>query len=166
MAMEPNLKDAYGKAKQILEMKKRNPRLKEMGNPQLVKTMLRKKGETGSPEPVDKQTKEKNDQAVRDMLEARGVLNLPRASEKLPSVDLGAPIDATPKLPKEATPPLTKEGGGPEEDREDLQEISGQLKKASKLHGNQSKRVGKIAQGIKSEVGNPYMKRSKSKYGM
>ena len=166
MAMNENTKVAYGKAQQVLEMKKRNPRLKEIGNAQLVKTMLRKKGETGSQTPVDEQTKKKNDQAVRDMLEARGVLNLPRASEKLPSVDLGAPIDATPKLPKEATPPLTKEGGGPQEDREDLQEISGQLKKASKLHGDQSKRVGKIAQGIKSEVGNPYMKRSKSKYGM
>ncbi len=59
--------------------------------------------------------------------------------------------------------PRLSEVGGP---KEDLQDISGQLGKASKLHGDQSKRVGKIAAGMKSETGNPYMKRSKSKYGM
>lgn len=55
------------------------------------------------------------------------------------------------------------ETGGP---KEDLMEISGQLSKASKLHGNQSKRVAGVAKGMKGEAGNPYMKRSKSKYGM
>lgn len=59
--------------------------------------------------------------------------------------------------------PRLSEAGGP---KEDLQDISGQLGNASKLHGDQSKRVGKIAEGMKSETGNPYMKRSKSKYGM
>ena len=59
--------------------------------------------------------------------------------------------------------PRLSEVGGP---KEDLEDISGQLGKASKLHGDQSKRVGKIAAGMKSETGNPYMKRSKSKYGM
>ncbi len=46
--------------------------------------------------------------------------------------------------------------------KEDLNEISGQLKKASNLHAKQSKRVSKIS----DKIGNPYMKKSKSKYGM
>ena len=72
-------------------------------------------------------------------------------------------FDKLPRLSEAGGPGKDYETGGP---KEDLQDISGQLGKASKLHGNQSKRVAKIAEGMKSETGNPYMKRSKSKYGM
>mgnify|MGYP003132789463 FL=1 len=76
-------------------------------------------------------------------------------TRKLPTVQQEEPVDDGTGNPNEY--------GGPEED---LEEVAGQLGKASKLHGNQSKRVAKIAKGMKGEVGNPYMKRSKSKYGM
>jgi hypothetical protein len=133
--MDPNLQGAYNKAQQIQEMKKRNPRLDQMSAGDRVKTLLRKKGERGQPNPVDSKTKMRNDQAVKDLLESKGIFNLP----------------------------TLKETGGP---KEDLQEVSAQLGKASQLHGDQSKRVAGIAKGMKGEVGNPYMKRGKSKYGM
>ena len=56
--------------------------------------------------------------------------------------------------------------GGAGNPKDDLNEISGQLKKASNLHANQSERVSKISKKIKSGEGNPYMKKSKSQYGM
>jgi len=145
--MDPNLADAYGKAQKIEEMKKRNPRLAQMSAGDRVKTLLRKKGERGQPKPVDDKTKKSNDRAVADLLEAKGLTGLKKVKPK--DRDIKKKIDP--------------ETGGP---KEDLMEISGQLNKASKLHGNQSKRVAGVAKGMKGEAGNPYMKRSKSKYGM
>ena len=102
-----------------------------------MKTLLRKKGERGQPKPVDTATQKKNQQYVADLLESKGLVGLNNI----------------------------KEGTG-NPNKEDLMEISGQLKKASKLHGNQSERVASVAKSMKGEAGNPYMKRSKSKYGM
>lgn len=160
--MSKNLADAYGKAKEIKRMERGNPRLANLSSKDQVKTLLRKKGERGQPKPVDEVTKKSNDQAVQDLLEKLGSINV---------------------IPKKRTQPVMKsddgsvkvkgmetvEGGNPNEyggPKEDLEEVAGQLGKASKLHGNQSKRVADIAKGMKGEVGNPYMKRSKSKYGM
>ena len=85
---------------------------------------------------------------------AQGRMDRDRASKMAMDKFMKRKFDKLPRL---------SEVGGP---KEDLEDISGQLGKASKLHGDQSKRVGKIAAGMKSETGNPYMKRSKSKYGM
>ena len=68
----------------------------------------------------------------------------------------GAGVDIS-KLPRASG------AGNP---KEDLSEISGQLKKASNLHAKQSDRVAKISKKMKSGEGNPYEKKSKSKYGM
>ena len=68
----------------------------------------------------------------------------------------GAGVDIS-KLPRASG------AGNPEED---LDEISGQLKKASNLHAKQSDRVAKISKKMKSGEGNPYEKKSKSKYVM
>ena len=149
--MNKNLADAYSKAKEIKRMERGNPRIANMSPGEKVKTLLRKKGERGSPQTVPDATKQKNDRAVQDFLEEKGIFNLPTVKpkqRKLPTMDSDA---------------KDKETGGP---KEDLEEVSAQLGKASKLHGNQSKRVASIAKGMKGEVGNPYMKRGKSKYGM
>tara|TARA_Y100000114_G_C11699596_1_gene297762 strand:+ start:551 stop:1021 length:471 start_codon:yes stop_codon:yes gene_type:complete len=152
--MSKNLADAYGKAKEIKRMERGNPRIANMSPKDRVRTLLRKKGEQGNPTPVDSKTAKKNDQAVKDMLEQKGIFNLPKVTPKK---------RPQPGITDEDLRRLAGETGGP---KEDLQEVAGQLGKASKLHGNQSKRVAKIAKGMKGEVGNPYMKRSKSKYGM
>jgi hypothetical protein len=156
--MSPNLADAYGKAKEIQRMERGNPRLSNMSRKEQVKTLLRKKGETGSPDIVDAATKKKNDDAVKDLLESKGFPNLPRMSASNKPVN----VPKSPKV-KPKSRPIGPEGGNP---KEDLQEVSAQLGKASQLHGDQSKRVAGIAEGMKGEVGNPYMKRGKSKYGM
>tara|TARA_R100001126_G_scaffold99305_1_gene74666 strand:- start:254 stop:703 length:450 start_codon:yes stop_codon:yes gene_type:complete len=145
--MDPKLAGAYGKAQEIEQMRKRNPRLNEMSAGQRVKTLLRKKGERGQPKPVDEKTKKTNDRAVADLLEAKGLTGLKKVKPK----------------DRDIKKKIGDETGGP---KEDLMEISGQLNKASKLHGNQSKRVAGVAKGMKGEAGNPYMKRSNSKYGM
>ena len=158
--MSPELTEYYGKAKQVQQIARRNPRVGNMSPRDQVKTLLRKKGKNGSPNPVDDSTKNKNDQAVKDYLEDKGILNLPRmgATNKPVGVSPGPTVSPKPRPPK-----IDPEAGGP---KEDLREISGQLSKASKLHGNQSKRVAGIAKGMKGDVGNPHMKRGKSKYGM
>tara|TARA_R100000808_G_C2104543_1_gene120599 strand:- start:285 stop:791 length:507 start_codon:yes stop_codon:yes gene_type:complete len=160
--MSPDLADAYGKAKEIKRMERGNPRLANLSSKEQVKTLLRKKGETGSPKPVDDATKKKNDQAVKDLMESLGTFKLanPKA-RKLPKIEGDTSIKTKGMETIEGGNP--NEYGGP---KEDLEEVAGQLSKASKLHGNQSKRVASIAKGMKGEVGNPYMKRGKSKYGM
>ena len=135
--MNPNLADAYNKANQIREIEKGNPRFANMPRNAQVNTVLRKKGERGQQKPVDQATQQRNDRAVADLLEAKGLIGLNNIKEGI---------------------------GNP--NKEDLMKISGQLGKASKMHGDQSKRVAGIAKGMKSDVGNPHMKRSKSKYGM
>lgn len=147
--MNPNLAEAYSKAKKIRQIEKGNPRIAALSPKDRVKTLLRKKGERGQPKPVDTATQQKNQQAVADLLESKGLVGL-------------KPISAKPK-DRDIKKKIGDETGGP---KEDLMEISGQLNKASKLHGNQSKRVAGVAKGMKGEAGNPYMKRSKSKYGM
>ena len=126
--MDKNLAEAYGKAQEIQEMKKRNPRLENMSAGDRVKTLLRKKGERGSPKPVDKSTKPKNDQAVKDFIESKGIFNLPTVS---------------PKLRKKPTI--------------ETEELEAEFKVGGET-GDQRVDYG--------ELGNPYMKRGKSKYGM
>ena len=147
--MNPNLAEAYSKAQKIREIEKGNPRIANMSRSAQVKTLLRKKGARGQPKPVDGKTQKKNQQAVADLLESKGLTGLKAIESKPKDRDIKKKIG--------------DETGGP---KEDLMEISGQLNKASKLHGNQSKRVAGVAKGMKGEAGNPYMKRSKSKYGM
>lgn len=152
--MNPNLAEAYSKAKKIREIEKGNPRIanirKTAGGGAQVKTLLRKKGERGQPKPVDTATQQKNRRAVADLLESKGLMGL-------------KPIPAKPK-DRDIKKKIGDGTGNP--NKEDLMEISGQLKKASKLHGNQSERVASVAKSMKGDVGNPHMKRSKSKYGM
>lgn len=152
--MTKRLSDAYNTAKQIRDLEKGNPRIanirKTAGGGAQVKTLLRKKGERGQPKPVDTATKQKNERAVADLLESKGLVGL-------------KPIPAKPK-DRDIKKKIGDGTGNP--NKEDLMEISGQLSKASKLHGNQSKRVAGVAKSMKGEAGNPYMKRSKSKYGM
>ncbi len=73
-----------------------------------------------------------------------------RVAKKAMDQFLNRGVDIS-KLPRASA--RSNEIGNP---KEDLGEISAQLTKASKLHGNQSKRVSKIAEGMKSETGNPY----------
>lgn len=150
--MNPNLADAYNKAKQIREIEKGNPRIAALSPKARVKTLLRKKDERGQPKPVDQATQQRNDRAVADLLEAKGLTGFKAIRPKERKLPTPEEIRAS-----------NKEQGGP---KEDLQEVSSQLGKASKMHGDQSKRVAGIAKGMKGEVGNPYMKRGKSKYGM
>ena len=119
--MDDNLKDAYGKALELTEIAKRNPKVGNMSPKVRVGKYVRRKSETGSPEPVNRVTRAKHNAAMQDFLEDRGLANLPRLSER-------------------------SETGGP---KEDLNEISGQLTKASNLHARQSDRVGKIAKKMK-----------------
>ena len=147
--MNPNLAEAYSKAKKIRQIEKGNPRIAALSPKDRVKTLLRKKGERGQPKPVDTATKQKNERAVADLLESKGLVGL-------------KPISAEPK-DRDIKKKIGDETGGP---KEDLMKISGQLKKASKLHGDQSERVASVAKSMKGDVGNPHMKRSKSKYGM
>ena len=254
--MSKQLSDAYGTAKKMREVEKGNPRIAALSPKDRVKTLLRKKGERGQPKPVDTATKQKNERAVADLLESKGLMGLkpipakpksrdikstfgdkpkvdePEDGNPLPAPNIAAAADTSAaelstisainrlgqsdkKRPQYAALSPTKrqqkrtarierqyqkqsqknpekalkryqkrtaraefktaredarrraraksETGGP---KEDLMEISGQLNKASKLHGNQSKRVAGVAKGMKGEAGNPYMKRSKSKYGM
>lgn len=154
--MSKQLSDAYGTAQKVREVEKRNPRIAALSPKDRVKTLLRKKGERGQPKPVDTATKKKNEQYVLDVLESKGLMGLKPIPAKLKSRDITSTFGDKPKVDEPET-------GGP---KEDLMEISGQLNKASKLHGNQSKRVAGVAKGMKGEAGNPYMKRSKSKYGM
>ncbi len=161
--MSKNLADAYGKAKEIKRMERGNPRLANLSSKDQVKTLLRKKGERGQPKPVDEVTKKSNDQAVQDLLEKLGTINVIPKKRKQPVIktdESSVQIKGMETTDGTGNP---NEYGGP---KEDLEEVAGQLGKASKLHGNQSKRVADIAKGMKGEVGNPYMKRSKSKYGM
>tara|TARA_R100000388_G_scaffold65382_1_gene47516 strand:- start:357 stop:854 length:498 start_codon:yes stop_codon:yes gene_type:complete len=161
--MNPNLAAAYGKAKKIRDIEKGNPRIANMSPKERVNKLVVKNDERGAPEPVNQQTKEQNNRAVSDFLEKKGIFRTMEVKPKArPKPDV---------LPKDDGSVRVKgmEGGNPTEyggPKEDLEEVAGQLGKASKLHGNQSKRVAKIAKGMKGEVGNPYMKRSKSKYGM
>ena len=126
--MDDNLKDAYGKAIELTNVAKRNPRVGQMSPKDRVGKYVRRKGETGSPEPVDRMTRSRHNAAIKDFLEDRGFANLPRLSER------GGPGKSY------------SETGGP---KEDLNEISGQLTKASNLHARQSDRVGKIAKKMK-----------------
>ena len=159
--MNPNLAEAYSKAKKIRQIEKGNPRIAALSPKDRVKTLLRKKGERGQPKPVDTATKQKNERAVADLLESKGLVGLKPIPAKPKDRDIKSTFGDKPKVDK---PKVDKpETGGPEED---LMKISGQLKKASKLHGDQSERVASVAKSMKGDVGNPHMKRSKSKYGM
>ena len=93
--MNKNLADAYSKAKEIKRMERGNPRFANLSSQQQVKTVLRKKGDRGQPEPVDEQTKRSNDQAVQDFLEEKGLFNLPMIKpkqRKLPTMDSDAEV--------------------------------------------------------------------------
>ena len=83
--------------------------------------------------------------------------------EEMPDFGGDSYMEAKKKSVESGDPPDKEYSDDP---REAMMEMIKQLRKASKLHGNQSKRVADIAKGMKGEVGNPYMKRSKSKYGM
>ena len=126
----------------VLEKRYRNP---PMANKSLKENVESELSQTGGP---TKEDREKAEESLAVFLNRSGLQGLPRLSERS---EIGGH-----KM-------KYNEVGGP---KEDLEEVSAQLGKASKLHGNQSKRVADIAKGMKGESGNPYMKRGKSKYGM
>ena len=128
---------ALAEGKRIVTKRYRNP---VYGNRSLKENV---EEEMGNPMPVTVDRKKAARMAMDKFIDKRRN-NLPRLS------DVG-------------NPGKEYEMGNP---KEDLSEISGQLKKASRLHANQSDRVGKIAKKMKGEQGNPHMKKSKSKYGM
>jgi hypothetical protein len=119
--MDEKVKEAYGKAVELTNVAKRNPKVGNMSPKQRVGKFIRRPSETGSPEPVNRVTRAKHNAAMQDFLEDRGLANLPRLSER-------------------------SETGGP---KEDLNEISSQLTKASNMHASQSERVGNIAKKMK-----------------
>tara|TARA_Y100000114_G_scaffold119323_2_gene113998 strand:+ start:17 stop:442 length:426 start_codon:yes stop_codon:yes gene_type:complete len=141
--MDPDKKKkmekALAKGRYVLEKRGRNP---AMANKSLKQNVESELGQTGGP---TKEDREKARDSLAVFLNRSGLQGLPRLSER-----------GGHKM-------KYNEVGGP---KEDLEEVSAQLGKASKLHGNQSKRVADIAKGMKGESGNPYMKRGKSKYGM
>ena len=106
---DDNLSAAYGKAVELTEIAKRNPRVGTMSPKARVSKYVRRKGETGSPEPVGRVTRDRHNVALQDFLEDRGIANLPTLSDAM-------------KSDKPASP--------------------------------------------RSELGNPHLKRGKSKYGM
>jgi len=117
--MDEKLKGYYGKAVELTEVAKRNPKV---GNMPTKERVRRYASEEGNPaEPVNRVTRAKHNAAMQDFLEDRGLANLPRLSER-------------------------SETGGP---KEDLNEISSQLTKASNMHASQSERVGNIAKKMK-----------------
>jgi len=114
--------EALSKAKGIVTKRYRNP---SMQNNSLSGNV---ESELGSPSAPTSGDRERAKDALKTFLNRKGLDGLPRLSEK------GGPGMKY------------KETGGP---KEDLDEISGQLTKASKLHARQSKRVGKIANKMK-----------------
>jgi len=141
--MDPDKKKKMEKAlaqgRYVLEKRYRNP---PMANKSFKENV---ESELGSPAAPTEEDRKKAKESLGNFLNRSGLQGLPRLSER-----------GGHKM-------KYNEVGGP---KEDLEEVSAQLGKASKLHGNQSKRVADIAKGMKGESGNPYMKRGKSKYGM
>lgn len=83
--MDDNLKDAYGKAIELTEIAKRNPKVGNMSPKVRVGKYVRRKSETGSPEPVDRVTRAKHNSAMQDFLEDRGLANLPTLKDAMSS---------------------------------------------------------------------------------
>ena len=124
--MDEKLKGYYGKAVELTKVAKRNPKVGNLPPKERVRRYAREEGNPA--EPVNRVTRAKHNAAMQDFLEDRGLANLPRLSER------GGPGMSY------------SETGGP---KEDLNEISSQLTKASNMHARQSERVGKIAKKMK-----------------
>ena len=141
--MDDNLSNAYSKAVELTEISKRNPRIGNMTPRDRVNKYVRRKGERGNPSPVDRVTKQSHNAALQDFLEDRGIANLPTLKDAMKSDKPGSPKS---EIGNPNMKTSTYEVGGP---KEDLNEISCQLTKASNLHARQSDRVGKIAKKMK-----------------
>tara|TARA_R110000744_G_scaffold84058_6_gene164665 strand:- start:6123 stop:6557 length:435 start_codon:yes stop_codon:yes gene_type:complete len=140
---DDNLSAAYGKAIELTEIAKRNPRVGNLAPRDRVNKYVRRKDERGSPEPVSRVTRDRHSVALQDFLEDRGIANLPTLGDAMKSKKPASPQS---EIGNPNTKTSTYKVGGP---KEDLKEISGQLTKASNLHARQSDRVGKIAKKMK-----------------
>ena len=88
---DDNLSAAYGKAIELTEIAKRNPRVGNLPPRDRVNKYVRRKGERGSPEPVSRVTRDRHSVALQDFLEDRGIANLPTLGDAMKYKEPGSP---------------------------------------------------------------------------